>query len=158
MSGTWSYASTSLSSSQKDQIRLMIGDTSQNDQLMYDEEITFMLSLRPSIYGAAAECCRTIASKFARQVDTVTGELRTLYSARARNYEMRATQYDRMASVAGGALPYAGGISVSDKQAAEQDTDRMAPQFQIGMEDNFIPVAPAGNEALDMPSDNKSGE
>ena len=53
-----------------------------------------------------------------------------------------------------GALPgYAGGISIADKQQEELDTDRVPPQFNIGMDDNYYPIAPAGNESDDSPSD-----
>ena len=70
-----------------------------------------------------------------------------------------ATTYEARAAQMGAGLPFAGGISVSDKQANEADTDRVAPQFNIGLEDNFLPVGPVGNEtSADAPSATDSGE
>lgn len=44
-------------------------------------------------------------------------------------------------------MPYAGGISVMDKEMQEQDTDRVQPQFNIGLDDNLnMPFGPAGNQ------------
>jgi hypothetical protein len=44
-------------------------------------------------------------------------------------------------------MPYAGGISIADKQMQELDADRVPPGFQIGMDQNELPVAAAGNES-----------
>jgi hypothetical protein len=57
-----------------------------------------------------------------------------------------AAQFENDAKARGGALPYAGGISVSDKQTTAQNTDRVAPQFNLGMDDNQLPVSSVGNE------------
>lgn len=148
---TWTYDPGSIAKKPKDQVRRLIGDVIQNDQQIADEEINFALTQRSSVYGAAAECCRYISSQFSRKVDVVAqaaggGALKTNYSAQAKAYLQMAIQFDGRAAMTGGGLPYAGGTSVTDKQAMEQDTDRVAPQFNIGMEDNYLPVGPIGNE------------
>ncbi|MDE2467772.1 MAG: hypothetical protein KGL35_03280 [Bradyrhizobium sp.] len=149
---TWSYNPATLATVKKDQVRLLIGDTASPDPLMQDEEINFLISLRNSIYGAAAECCRSLAAQFARQADSTQGSMHTTYSSKSRAYASRAAQYENMAISRSGALPFAGGISIADKQQTEADSDRVPPQFNIGMDDNPLPVGPAGNETMDYPT------
>lgn len=146
---TWSYDVADLATSKKDQVRILIGDTNVKDPQLQDEEINLFISFRSSVYGAAAMGCLAIAAMYSRQVDTVQGELRTLYSTRARAYTLKAQNYETESTKRGGALPYAGGISVQDKQRQETNTDRVKPQYNIGMEDNFLPVGPVGNETED---------
>jgi hypothetical protein len=49
---------------------------------------------------------------------------------------------------------YAGGISIQDKNTQQQDPDRVRPQFQLRMFDNYIvplpPVADPENEQVSM--------
>lgn len=153
---SWNYDVESLDTNSKDQVRFLIGDTNTNDQQLQDEEIEFTISIRSSIWGAAASCCAALAASMSRLADTTTGELRTLYSSRARAYNARAGYYEQKSSELGGGLPLVGGISIADKLAAEIDPDRVPPQFNIGMTDNFNqPVAPAGNES-GVPAPNTS--
>jgi hypothetical protein len=63
----------------------------------------------------------------------------------AKAYGVKAREFEDKAAMAGAGLPYAGGISIVDKLNQEQNQDRVQPQFQIGMEDNLLPVTPAGN-------------
>ena len=134
----------------RDQTRFLVGDTDSTNQLVQDEEILFAVSLRSSIYGAAAVCCRNLAARFSILADSSQGPLHTSLSQKARNYRMMAGQYENEA-LSRGALPgYAGGISVTDKVMNEEDPDRVAPSFNVGMDDNFYPIAPAGNELEDQ--------
>lgn len=150
---TWSYSLTTLSSTPKDQVRLLIGDTLSTDPQMQDEEITYFLTQRSSVYGAAAECCRTLQARFSRSVDQSAGDTKAMYSQLAKAYGIKAAEFEAKAAMGGAGLPYAGGISVTDKINQEGDGDRVPPQFQVGMEDNFLPVAPAGNESSVPPGE-----
>lgn len=138
------------------QVRFLVGDTIPADQQVQDEEITFALTQRPSIYGAAAVVCRSLAARLSRQADVVDKDLRTALSARAKAYSARAIEYDGKANARGGGLPYAGGLSIADKIQNENNPDRMQPQFNIGMEDNYLPVAPVGNEGTPSPAADES--
>lgn len=136
---TWTYDPSTMST--KDQVRRLIGDVLNNDQQLQDGEINFALTTYGNIYLAAAECCRFISAQFARQVDIVQGELKTNYSNRTKAYAALAITLDQKGFQRGaGALPYAGGISVADKSSQIEDTDRVTPQFNIGMDDNTLPV------------------
>ena len=143
----WTYDLSQLGTSQLFQVRRLIGDVISNDQQISDEEINFALTVRSNIYGAASDCCNYIAAQYSRMVNLVTtgsgGALTTNYSDKARAYYARAAQLDMMAKVRGGGLPYAGGISLADKQTQMADPDRTPPQFSLGFEDDTIPVGSA---------------
>lgn len=143
---TWSYSVADLATSAKDQVRLLIGDTVSSDAQLQDEEISYYLTTRSSAYGAAAECCRTLANQYSRSVDSAAGDTKEAYSQMAKAYALRAVQFESAAAQGGSALPYAGGISEADKLSQEQNPDRVPPVFTIGMDDNMLPVPAAGNE------------
>ena len=149
----WTYEAANLATSSLYQVRYLVGDIIDVEHLVDDEEINFALTQRPSIYGAAAMVCRSLAAKFSRKVDTVDKDLRTTYSSQAIAYAKMAVNYETQASVRSGGLPYAGGISVADKITNEQDPDRVPPSFTIDMDDNYLPVAPIGPEGTPSPSD-----
>ena len=147
----WTYNAAAINTSPLYQVRRLIGDVVNNDQQMLDQEILFALGQRSTIYGAAADCCQYLADQFARQVDAVTpGGLTTNFSAKSKQYAAMALRLNNMASLRGaGAMPYAGGISVQDKIAVEQNPDRVTPQFNLYMTDNFIvPAGNTGNEVF----------
>lgn len=155
---TWTYDVSQLQTSELMQVRYLVGDTIPKGSQVQDEEIMFALSQESNIYGAAATVCRSLAAQLSREADTVIGDQRVTYSSRARMYNIKAAQYDNQATARGGGLPIAGGITVSGKTAQNQDPNRVQPQFNIGMTDNFIPVAPAGNEVSDGgPPNNGTG-
>jgi len=149
---TWTYSVSDLATSQKDQVRLAIGDTLSTDPQLQDEEIAFYVSKRGTIEGAAAECCRTLATQYARSVDTAAGDTKDAFSQMSKAYALKATAFEQLAALGGSGTSYAGGISVADKQRQEQDSDRVPPQFNIGMEDDRLPVDSAGNELADQPA------
>ena len=157
---TWSYSLSSLATSPKDQVRLVIGDTgSPNpitgsvDQLMQDEEISFYLTLRSSIYGAAAECCRTLAAQFAvlGTGSYQAGDTKIAYGAISQAFATRATQFDLRSAAT--CLPYVGGISVADKENNEDNPDLVVPQFAIGMFDSNLPLGQLAIEAPETQSE-----
>lgn len=154
---TWTYDIAALATTPLYQVRFLIGDTLTADQQLQDEEINFSLAQRPSIYGAGADCCRALASKLSRQADSVEGNQRIMYSSRAKAYALKAGEYETKAAVRAGALPYAGGISAADKLLEELNADRVTPQFNLGMTDNFLPVGPVGNEVPGNPENRGGG-
>jgi len=148
----WTYDPGQIATNSLYAIRDLIGDTKIGDQLLFDGEIQAALAAYPNTYLAAAEACRKIAARFARDVDTQEGELRKLYSSRQRAYRSLAVEMERLGYSRGGVQGYAGGISISDKSRVTADEDRVAPQFNIGMTDNFLPIGPVGNEQPTSPS------
>ena len=153
---TWTYGLSDLATSPKDQVRLTIGDTVSTDPQLQDEEIGFFVTLRSSIDGAAAECCRTLATQYSRSADTAGGDQKVSYSQLAKAYALRALQFDAQAAMAGAGLPYAGGISVTDKQLNENDPDRVSPEFSRGMFDSNLPLGQLAVEAPDSGDNEES--
>jgi hypothetical protein len=135
-------------------VRRMIGDVLTNDQQLQDTEINYAVSQYANLYLAAAECARWISAQYSRKVDTVQGEIRTLYSAQQRAYAQRAVDLEQRGMSRGaGAMPYAGAMTVADKGAQIADTSRVAPQFNVGMQDDLIPVGVgSGNETPGNPA------
>lgn len=131
---TWSFSEASLSTSEKDQVRLLIGDTDTTDQLISDEAINFYLVQRgQSVNLAAADACDSIAAKFARQVDTKNGALSVSASQRSEAYrKLGADLRAQNAEVCG---VFFGGQSIDGKIDLETDTDAIQPRFARGMND-----------------------
>jgi len=137
---TWTYDSTALRTNTLYQVRRLVGDVLASDQQLQDEEIRFAISLYSNVYLAAAECCREIAAQYSRKVNTVQGAsgLQTNYSQQAIAYTLRAKELENRGMARGGTMPYMGGISIADKVAQQNDTDRVQPSFIIGMDDNLL--------------------
>lgn len=146
---TWSYNLSLLNQKGKDFVRYLIGDTVSSDPQLQDEEIAMSISMRSTAYGAAAECCRSLATKFSRLVDQAAGSSKITFSNMAKAYNARAIEFESLSTLSGAVTPYAGGISAADMLTQETNTDRVGPQFTIGMTDNYLPMAPTGPENED---------
>ena len=71
---SWSYDATQLEISVKDQIRLLIGDTNENEHLIEDEEIMFYVDQHPDdITRAALDCVGTIITRITSTPDYKLG-------------------------------------------------------------------------------------
>jgi hypothetical protein len=145
----WTYDPSVIAATPLYQVRNMIGDTVQANPQLQDEEVRFWLSQRSSVWGAAAECCRALATQYSRSIDQTAGDTGVKYSQMAKAYASRATTFEARAAAMGSGTPYAGGISITDKINQELNTDRVDPQFNIGMTDDWLPVGPVANETLD---------
>lgn len=131
--------------SARDRVRLLIGDTDPNAMLelrLEDDDIDDLLafmtgSASPSmsgVYRVASRAAYVLAAKFARKAEGSTGPQSIRPSNRAQ--ELRATARDLQQQASTMAVPYAGGISVSDKAAMAADTDRVRATFAVGMLDH----------------------
>lgn len=151
----WTYNYSTLATTPKDQIRLIIEDTNSTNQLLQDEEINFYLTMRASIYGAAALCCLSLSAQNAGNVSIQAGDTKIAYTDISKAWAAKAQAFAAMAAAGGAGLPYSGGISVADKQNNEQDPDRVEPQFSIGMFDSDLPI---GQLAVDAPDGAQSNQ
>jgi len=133
---TWTYASSAPGATSKDWVRLRIGDTSSGDQLLQDEEIAAWLASFGSKELAAANACESIAAKYARRVDSGTGDVSNKWSQFATRYLELAAALRQEAAVGGpGVAPWAASVSVAEKEAQVEDSDRVAPAFSRDMFD-----------------------
>src|SRR3990172_6674772 len=136
---TWTYSSTDLSTDLA-KVRSLTGDTDTNDQQLTDEEIDFYLDNAGNLYYAAANASEALAGKYQRRVDKSVGRASLAASQRAKGYRAQAAVYS-------GITPYVGGISESDKDAIEDDSDRVRPLFVKGWDD--IPGTGIGRGSTD---------
>lgn len=142
----WTY-SGDPSASPRDAARYLIGDTIYTDQQFTDAEIDYQVTKSPTnLYRVAYALCLSLAAKFSRLVDTVDRDLRTMYSTKSGNYRAMAARFQQEAATGGGGMPFAGGISFADRQRQIDNTDRVPPDFNKGMQDNWVPDGIVGNE------------
>jgi hypothetical protein len=123
---TWTYDDTDITTDLA-KVRLRIGDTMTQAQLLTDEEINHYLGLYSSIDEAAAYCCDAIVARLAR--DTTRS---ALGMSDSRN-EMIRTYTDMAISLRASHGSVADltstGDSVSAKETLTDDTDRVQPLF-----------------------------
>ena len=132
---TWSYLTPSSSGgTNKDIVRLIVGDTDSGDQLISDEEISYALFSEGSAHSAAAFIAEALAAQYSRAVSKAVGQLRISAEQKYEHYMILADRLRRRDAVF--ALPYAGGISETNKDTREDDTDLVEPAFKRGMLDN----------------------
>jgi hypothetical protein len=148
---TWTYNSAKLSTVPLFQVRRLIGDVLIGDQQMQDQEVQWYIDNYSNVWAAASAACRALAAQFSRMVDTVQGEMHTLYSQRAKNYMLLAQTLYQQSRGRGVAYVYAGGISQSDKQQQVEDSDRVPPQFNLLMFDDLLPESPVGHQTPASP-------
>ena len=141
---TWSYTGNPGARA-IDAIRFLIGDTDSNDQLLSDEEISWInaeASGTPTglnaIYDAAYRACLAVAASLSRLADKSIGDLSVQLSQKAAGYRATATEMKTLAFRKGLVpTPYAGGISISDKDIDDEDSDSVRPYFRTGQFENF---------------------
>ena len=125
----WHY-SGNPGDSNIDEIRFFSQLTDTNDQRLSDEELTFLRTKEDTNVGAAARACETLAAKYASEVDVKVGsagefsikssQLSAQFSGIAATLRKEASKH---------ASPWSAGISVSEKEAQEERTDRVEPAF-----------------------------
>ena len=125
----WTYNTSQVGSSGLATVRMLIGDTDYDDQLLLDAEVKYFVSNEPNYYYAASGACRSIAAKYARKVDKAVGDLKLSLSQRTVAYLEMAKDFKRKAILTAPVNVYAGGISISDKDTVEADSDRPTPSF-----------------------------
>lgn len=119
----------------RDAVRSHMGDTDMSNPQLTDPQIDYLLNLYPNPFYAAAAGCRQLASLYARKVNKRVGDLSINYTDIAKNYRDMARELEAQGATFGLA-PYSGGISRSDKEAVNQNTDRVKPPFREKQFDN----------------------
>lgn len=133
----WSYDETDLdittASGRLNAVRLLLGDTDQNDQQTSNEEIIFGLAQTgDNIYRAASWSARTIAAQYSRRVtQDLSGALSANYSDLQAHYINLAENLEHQGKKAGAVVGIkAGGISIAAVDNVRQNTDRIPPSFR----------------------------
>lgn len=95
---TWSY-SGDPSKSSKDAVRYKIGDTDEDDPLIYDEEITWeLIQYGQDIDMASYSSAMAISAKFSRECARQMGRLKVEAEQRAKAYKELAKELYRKAT------------------------------------------------------------
>lgn len=147
---TWSY--TDPSNSTNDEIRYLSGCNIETRQLVTDEEITYAAGQYSNTRLAAALVLRALAARFSRETDYREGDIAVSASKQADAFRKLANELDPGGTTLGTilALPSFGGLSKSEKEALNADTDAVQPSFYRGMND--IPGGP-GDNVIDVDED-----
>jgi len=90
---TWTY-SGDPTASDLDGVRFLVGDVDEDEQLLSDEEIEYLLSQYSDSRMAAARAARAIAARFARQVDERVGDMALTLSQRVRHFTALADELE----------------------------------------------------------------
>ncbi len=142
-------------------IRFLIGDTDTNDQLLQDAEIEWVNnqitgsdSSTDSLYTTSYRCMITIASKFSRLADQSVGEMSVSMSQKAAGARAQAKELKALATREGDVpTPYAGNITISDRDIDRDNSDLIQPWIKAGQFGNTSSwgagpqKAPSGNES-----------
>jgi hypothetical protein len=129
------FTYTDPSKSVLHEIRFLIGDNIEEKHLVEDEEINYALAeVDNSINAACAILCNAIAAKFAREanvrVTSYSIDRQTIYE----KYKQLAKEFSH--SIITAAYFICPSISVSDKEANEENAAMTKPTFKRGLFDN----------------------
>ena len=123
----WTYGGDPANSD-RDAVRLQIGDTDSTDPQLTDAEVDYFLSQNGTVNAASLAAVRAIMAEYARLVTKAVGDLRINYSDRLEAYQ--ALEKQMKAKLATTAKPVAGGISISRKETVDEDIDRVEPSVE----------------------------
>jgi hypothetical protein len=118
------------------QVRFLVQDTKYTRQLLQDDEIYWMITQEANVFMAAAACCDSLVASAGNIKSKKISEFFISYDI---------VFYTKLAGMlrargAGHQVPYAGGISISDKEAQQANSDWVSPTIGIGLDNH--PNAP----------------
>lgn len=94
----WSY-SGNPGTSPRDEVRFLLGDTSEADPLLQDEELDYLLNEHEgSAIRAAVAACEAVIAKLSREADFSSGATSLSASQRCEGYRKLLGQLKRKAS------------------------------------------------------------
>lgn len=137
---SWSYSGDPATSA-LDALRFLIQDTDTTAQLLSNEELSYLLSEEnDSVYAAAIRAALQLGARLGRKGSIKVGDLAIDYTQQAKWYNDLAAQLrrERILRTGSGAGVFTA-ESKTDKQAREDDTDRVQPKFSrdLGDVQNF---------------------
>jgi len=125
---TWTYTNDPAGVN-LDALRITIGDVDGDDPQLTDEELNWLLGQNTSVTSAALEAAKLLMALYARRVDKAVGDLKVSYSQRQQQYAALVKDLQQRVATRQ-ALPFAGGISKSQKDVVDKDADRVEPAFK----------------------------
>lgn len=137
----------------KDKVRLLIGDTDSANASYSDEAISALLTdNNDDVYETAAQLADGLAAKYSGHQDIKIDGFNVSWGERAQSYRDMATRLRKTGKNAGGgfATPFISGTSISEMDTVRDDTDRNPSRFEIGQFTN------PGNEPIERGEDYES--
>jgi hypothetical protein len=134
----WSY-SNSPQKSDRDAVRLLVGDTDSADKLLSNEEIEYFLAQEGSVSRAARLAVTTLIAKFSRLADESVGQVKVNFSKRVENLMSLSKELEKRAAVVGVEW-IAGGITHTDKAKSADDPDIVQPFFDRELHNKRSPT------------------
>jgi ABC-type phosphate transport system ATPase subunit len=124
------YTNTLLTDLNK--VRFFIQDTDVANALLQDEEISAMITLYGSYKSASIACCNVLGSKYSGSATKKKiGNLEiSMEDVSKKYYDLAKSLKIQFSSTL---VPYAGGISVSEKQTQDDNSDKVVPFFKRNM-------------------------
>lgn len=126
------------STSPKDEVRFLIGDTIKSQALFDDREIIFQNGKTPDTRMAGAELLLVKSNEFSRQADIRVGDVSKAFSKVSENMLKSSKELREQALKR--ALPFFGGRTISGKDDLAARTDDVQPAFSIGQTDDLSAV------------------
>lgn len=150
---TWTFNLADLSTSEKDQIRVELQDTDVNNQRLQDEEILQAIAVERNFWSAAARCAEWISRNYLMKADVRLGRSMQIQYAKMSEQYLNMAKSLRQKAL-GTMPPFVGGMSVSDKETYNQDSDLVAPIWTKTMQESpwvggytSDSLPPVGNES-----------
>jgi hypothetical protein len=133
----WTYGADPAGSN-RDAVRLLIGDTDTTDQQLQDSELDYFLGLfgvagDERVVPAAIRSCEALAAKYARQVDTTNQGLSVGASKRSEHYRTLADSLRDLETTV--AEVFLGGNTYSEAKLMDENTDLIPPTFRRAQDD-----------------------
>jgi len=133
----WTYGADPAGSN-RDAVRLLIGDTDTTDQQLQDSEVDYFLGLfgvagDDRVVPAAIRSCEALAAKYARQVDTTNQGLSVGASKRSEHYRKLADDLRDLETTV--AEVFLGGNTYSEAKLMDENTDLIPPTFRRAQND-----------------------
>lgn len=135
---SWTYTGNP-SSSNKDTVRFLVGDTRSDEPIVTDEEILWALSQNSNVYAAASVIADSISTYFSTLADTEEiGPVKVQYTNRVKFYSQKAKELGNKAGTSGQLNVYCGGVDILERELNANDDSIAKPIFTIGMNDTAL--------------------
>lgn len=123
--------------SDADAVRAMVGDTDPARPKLDDKMYVLIVATEPRLYSRSAMAATAIAGLYADQMTKRVGDFWREAKVQFDHYIALAAWLRLESGRRGVAIPFVGGLVISDNEAFEQDDTIVQPNFRIGQQDSI---------------------
>lgn len=125
-----------------DYVRFLIGDTDNTNLQFLDAEVAYIVLENGNLpFPAAIQLVGQLIARYSRRASKRVGDLSIQYGELVKN--LQGLEASLVIQGASGGTIYAGGMTSSDKEVDAGNSDRIQPNFRIGMDDKISPAQPS---------------